>query len=171
MDAKDGFAEFVASRTMRLVRTARLLTGDWAAAEDLVQEALAKAWFAWGRLNGDPEPYVRRTVITTYISQSRRRWRHEIPSDDLPEAPRTDPYHDSDQRLALWHALRQLPPRQRAVIVLRYYEDLTDSQIAEVLQCTVGTVKSQAAKALAKLRVHDGVQDIAGGGQADDALA
>ena len=157
--ARDGFNEFVTARTVRLMRTARLLTRDWAAAEDLVQEALAKAWFVWPRLRDDPEAYVRRTIVTTYISQSRRRWRKELPTDELPESPATNPYDHSDRRVVMWRALGRLPVRQRAVIVLRYYEDFTDAQIAETMHTSVGTVKSQAAKALAKLRADDAIAD------------
>ena len=131
------------------MRTARLLTRDWAAAEDLVQEALAKAWFAWRRLHGDPEAYVRRIIVTTYISHARRRWRTELPTDELPEVVGADPYDRANRRIAMWDALGRLPARQRAVIVLRYYEDLSDVQIAETIYTSIGTVKSQAARALA----------------------
>ncbi len=159
MSGKQGFDEFVATRSVRLMRTARLLTRNWATAEDLVQDAMTKAWFAWSRVEGDPEAYVRRIIVTTYISHSRRLWRNELPSDDLPEHAGADPYGRSDSRLTMLDALDRLPPRQRAVIVLRYYEDLSDTQISAVMHCSVGTVKSQAAKALAKLRVDDSLTD------------
>jgi len=157
-----GFDAFVAERAPRLLRAAHLLTHDWAAAEDLLQEAMTRAWFAWPRLE-EPEPYVRRVIVTTYISQSRRRWRQELPLDRVdgtagrgdpgrPTAPRSDPIQRADERDALWRALDRLPPRQRAVVVLRYYEDLPEAEVAGLLRCSVGTVKSQAAKALAKLR-------------------
>lgn len=155
MAGKDGFDEFVATRSMRFMRTARLLTSNWVAAEGLVQDAMTKAWFAWSRLNDDPEAYVRRIVVTTYISQSRRRWRSELPADGIPDHAGAGPHDRSDSRQAMWLALDRLPPRQKAVIVLRYYEGLPDAQISSILRCSIGTVKSQAAKALAKLRVDD----------------
>jgi RNA polymerase sigma-70 factor (sigma-E family) len=146
-----GFDAFVAARSGRLLRTAYLLTHDHALAEDLVQTALAKAWFAWSRIEGDnPEPYVRKIMLNTYSSWWRRRWHHEIPSDELPETgSAAGPEYEGD----LWQALQRLPRRQRAVIVLRYYEDLTEAETARLLGTTVGTVKSQASKAVAKLRL------------------
>jgi RNA polymerase sigma-70 factor (sigma-E family) len=135
------------------LRTAYMLTRNWANAEDLLQDAFARAWFHWSKLDGDPEAYVRKIIVNTYVSNGRRRWRRELVSDTLPEATAPDWSHDVDERDRLWRAIGQLPPKQRAVIVLRYYEDLPEAQVAEVLGCAVGTVKSQAAKALAKLRV------------------
>jgi RNA polymerase sigma-70 factor (sigma-E family) len=147
------FAVFVAARSQRLLRTAYLLTRDWYAAEDLLQTALAKSWFAWGRLRSDdPEAYVRKVLVTTYASAWRRRWRGEVPSAQLPEHLVADLTGIVDERDAMWRALGQLPRRQRAVVVLRYFEDLTEAQTADILGCSVGTVKSQTAKALAKLR-------------------
>src|ERR1700759_5257253 len=134
-----GFDEFVATRSARLLRVADMLTHDWAAAEDLLQEAMAKAWFAWGRVHGDPEPYVRRVIVTSYISQNRRRWRHELPVDDVPEQTSVDPSSGSDRRDVLGRAVRRLPPRQRAVLVLRFYEDLSEVEVARILGCSVGT--------------------------------
>ncbi|GAB3945389.1 SigE family RNA polymerase sigma factor [Kribbella albertanoniae] len=146
----EGFDAFVAARSGRLLRTAYLLTHDHALAEDLVQTALAKAWFAWNRIEGDnPEPYVRKIMVNTYASWWRRRWTHEIPSDELPESSAAGPEYQGD----LWEALQRLPRRQRAVIVLRYYEDLTEAETARLLGTSVGTVKSQASKAVAKLRL------------------
>jgi RNA polymerase sigma-70 factor (sigma-E family) len=150
------FDEFVAARSTRLLRTAFLLTHDRELAEDLLQTSLSKAWFAWDRMRSDPEPYVRRILVTTYASWWRRRWRGEQPTGDLPEAA---PPHDgghaerSATRHDLWTAMGRLPRRQRAVIVLRYFEDLTEAQTAAVLDCSVGTVKSQTARALVRLRV------------------
>lgn len=148
-----GFDEFLTARSPRLLRTARMLTRDWAAAEDLLQDALMKAWFAWPRLSGDPEPYVRRIIVTSFISKSRRWWRREVPTSELPEPRGIDEIRPADDRDALWRALGRLPARQRAVVVLRYYEDLPEAQVAAILSCSLGTVKSQATKALAKLRV------------------
>lgn len=149
------------ARTRALLRTAYLLTGDHALAEDLVQTALAKAWFHWSRIRGDnPEPYVRRILVTTYSSWWRRRWNGEIPTEDLPETPAPA----GADRVDLWAALSRLPRRQRAVVVLRYYEDLTEAETARLMGSSVGTVKSQAAKALAKLRLDPA---LASGAPAD----
>ncbi|MFI9591687.1 SigE family RNA polymerase sigma factor [Nonomuraea sp. NPDC052265] len=147
------FHDFVASRSERLLRTAYLLTHDWGTAEDLLQESLAKAWFAWPRID-EPEPYVRRVLVTTYTSWWRRRWRTELPSDALPEKSAKADRHGPDE---LWEAVGRLPARQRAVIVLRFYEDLTVQEVARILGCQDGTVKSQTAKALAKLRVDESI--------------
>ncbi|MER6000634.1 SigE family RNA polymerase sigma factor [Nonomuraea angiospora] len=147
------FQDFVVARSDRLLRTAYLLTHDWATAEDLLQEALAKAWFAWPGID-EPEAYVRRVLVTTYTSWWRRRWRRELPSGDLPEAPAYDNAGRGDE---LWQAVGRLPARQRAVIVLRFYEDLPVAEVAAILGCQEGTVKSQTAKALAKLRVDESI--------------
>ncbi len=149
------FDAFVVARSKVLLKTAWLLTGDWQLAEDLVQTALAKTYLAWDRIrdDGDVEPYVHRVLFTTYVTWWRRRWRGERPAGELPENPeRDDPYARADLRDALVEALAALPPRQRAVVVLRYYCDLSEADTARALGCGVGTVKSQAAKALARLR-------------------
>jgi RNA polymerase sigma-70 factor (sigma-E family) len=154
VDEPDGFREFVATRSGALVRSAWLLTGDSAEAEDLVQTALAKTWSRWSRIvrQDAPEAYVRRVMLSTFLTWTRRRWRGEVPFAMLPE--RADP-HDvfavADLRSSVQAALRELPPRQRAVIVLRFFDDLTEAQTAQALSCSVGTVKSQCAKALARL--------------------
>ncbi len=145
------FDAFVVARSPALLRTAFLLVHDEGRAEDLLQTALTKAWFAWGRIQ-DPEAYVRRIIVTTSASWWRRRWNAETPSADLPDrtpATATDAGADRD----LWVAVGHLPRRQRAVVVLRYLEDRTEAETAELLGCSVGTVKSQASKALAKLRL------------------
>jgi RNA polymerase sigma-70 factor (sigma-E family) len=151
------FDAYVAARGSDLYRTAYLLTGDHHRAEDLVQTALAKVWPRWqgitARSDLSPHAYVRRVMLTTYIAWWRRRWNGEEPSDRVPEvaaAPDTD---RAAGREDLARALATLPRGQRAVIVLRYFEDLTEAQTAEVLGCSVGSVKSQASRALAKLRV------------------
>jgi RNA polymerase sigma-70 factor (sigma-E family) len=146
------FDAFVEARSPRLLRTAYLLTRDWALAEDLLQAALTKAWFAWGRIDA-PEAYVRRTLVTTYTSWWRRKWRAEVPTSDLPEHIAPPSGDAAENRRDLADALRTLAPRQRAVIVLRYYEDLTEAETAHLLGCSIGTVKSQTSKALARLRV------------------
>ncbi|WP_211349083.1 SigE family RNA polymerase sigma factor [Nocardioides litoris] len=147
------FDDFVAARSGALLRTAYLLTRDHQLAEDLLQTSLAKAWFAWGRVHGEPEAYVRKIVVNTYRSWWRRRWHGEQATEVLPEqgeADRTDAVATGED---LWAAMDRLPRRQRAVVVLRYFEDLTEAQTADLLGCSVGTVKSQTSKALAKLRV------------------
>ena len=154
------FEDFVAARSDRLLRTAYLLTGDHALAEDLLQTALAKAWRAWGRIGPDPEPYVRRILVTTYSSWWRRRWNGERPTGQLPERPH-DPV-DVDGRFDLWEAVERLPRRMRAVVVLRFYEDLSERETAELLKIAPGTVKSQTSKALAHLRIDPAVVVDAG---------
>ena len=160
-DAPD-FDDFVAVRSHRLLRTCYLLTRDHALAEDLLQTALAKAWFAWDRIDGDPEPYLRAVVANTFTSWWRRRWTHERPTDAVHvDGPQPllfgpagrDVTADIDERDRLWAALGRLPRRQRAVVVLRFYEDLSEAQTAAALGVTVGTVKSQTSKALASMRL------------------
>jgi RNA polymerase sigma-70 factor (sigma-E family) len=165
MADRSGFDEFVATRSPALLRTAFLLTADHAQAEDLLQTALAKCWFAWGRIDGPPEPYVRRAIATTYATWWRRKWRGERPTGELPERPTAAGTGSVDDRDALWRALGTLPRRQRAVVVLRYYEDLSEAETATALGVTVGTIKSQAAKALATLRRDDQLSDTLGGGR------
>ncbi|MGW6447370.1 SigE family RNA polymerase sigma factor [Lentzea sp. NPDC055074] len=155
LHSPEGFEEFVAEASPRLLRTAFLLTRDTGHAEDLLQTALAKAWRAWSRVDGDPEPYVRRIIVTSHATWWRRRWRGEDPTGDLPESVGESPQNAVDEREWLWQALGRLPRRQCAVLVLRFYEDLTEAQVAGLLGCSVGTVKSQASKALAKLRLDD----------------
>ena len=153
MAERPEFAEFVAARTPALLRTARLLTGDWTSGEDLLQESLTKCWRRWSRIDGNPEPYVRRVMVTTYLAWSRRFWNRERVTGDLPDLP----VEDVTTRLADQHemeaALNALPRGQRAVVVLRYFDDLTEAQTAEMLGVSVGTVKSQTSKALAALRI------------------
>lgn len=148
---RGGFEEYVAARRGALLRTAYLLTGQHADAEDLVQVALVKAVPRWARIADDPEPYVRKILVNENVSRWRsRRWR-EVHTDTLPERSADGP--DRDASLVLREALAQLAPRQRAVVVLRYFEDLTERETADVLGVRVGTVKSQARDALARLRL------------------
>jgi RNA polymerase sigma-70 factor (sigma-E family) len=147
------FAEFVAARSPALLRTARLLTGDWASAEDLVQDSLAKCWSRWSRIEGNPEPYVQKVMLHTYLAWSRRLWTRERPSDDLPDVVVDDPAGQVVEVAEIHAALARLPRRQRAVVVLRYFDDLSEGDTARILGISVGTVKSQASKALSALRV------------------
>ncbi len=146
------FDEFVTARSTRLLRTAYLLTRDHALAEDLLQTSLTKAWFAWSRIESDPEPYVRKILVNTYASWWRRKWNGEQAHAEPPE-PEPTPGTDPDQQQDLWTAMGRLPRRQRAVIVLRFVEDLTEAETARLLGVSTGTVKSQTSKALAKLRI------------------
>ena len=143
MADKVGFDDFVVARSPALLRTAYLLMHDEDLAEDLVQTTLTKVWFAWGRIDGDPEPYVRRALVTTSVSWWRRRWTRELPTADLPERPAPAAADGPLDGQDLWEAISHLPRRQRAVVVLRYLEDHTLAETADLLGCSVGTVKSQ----------------------------
>ncbi|WP_234411110.1 SigE family RNA polymerase sigma factor [Nocardioides terrigena] len=152
------FAEFVAARSAALHRSAYLMVGERQLAQDLLQEALTKTYVAWPTLR-DPsraEAYTRKVITTTAISWYRRKSWQERPSDAIPEVSteaRADAMDDDVARREwVWTALQALPPRQRAAIVLRYYEDLTEAQTAAALGCAVGTVKSQVHAGLASLR-------------------
>ncbi len=153
-DTAVDFDEFVAARGSALWRTAWLLTGDRHRAEDLLQTALGKAWPHWRRVSrsGSFEAYVRKTMFTTYVAWYRRRWKAEVPTEHLPEQSGHDDAEQVAYQRDIAAALAQLPRGQRAVVVLRYFEDLTEAQTAEVLGCSVGTVKSQTSRALAALR-------------------
>ena len=146
----EGFSEFVLGRQPALLRTAYLLTGHAQDAEDLVQVALVKVVPQWRRIRDNPEPYVRQVLVNENISRwRRRRWReHTI--DELPEVLAQDPDHA--ELVAVRDALAALAPRQRAVLVLRYYEGLSEAEIASTLGIAPGTVKSQARYGLARLR-------------------
>lgn len=153
------FAEFVAARSAALHRTAYLMVGDRGLAQDLLQEALTRTYVAWPRLRdpGSAEAYTRKAITNTAITWYRRRSWNERPTDTVPEQRSSaDHADDLTTRDVLWSALQALPPRQRAVIVLRYYEDLSEARTAEVLGCAPGTVKSQASAGLRKLRDHLG---------------
>jgi RNA polymerase sigma-70 factor (sigma-E family) len=157
------FSELVATRSPALLRTAYLVVDDHQLAHDLLQEALVKAYVAWPRLRDvtKAEAYVRRTMVTTAISWRRRRSFHERPVEAVPEVGDAD----EAERLAahddVWAQVCGLPPRQRAALVLRYYEDLPYADIADVLGCSVGTVASQVSEALGKLRQRVGPESAA----------
>ncbi|HEY8471050.1 MAG TPA: SigE family RNA polymerase sigma factor [Natronosporangium sp.] len=153
--APEGFAEFVAARSGALLRSAWLLTGDDGKAEDLLQTVLAKAWRRWPAIvnGGAPEAYVRRALFTTYVSTWRRRWRAELPAAAPPEpASNGDLAAESADRDAVRRALARLSRQQRAIVVLRYVEDLSIARTAELLGCSPETVKVQASRALKTLR-------------------
>ena len=155
MDAETerDFREFVAARWSSLYRSALLLTGQREAAEDLVQIALARAAGRWKRLD-QPEPYIRRIMYHQQVSRWRlRSWGREHSTDVLPDRPDgRDSTDQTDTRLSLTEALRHLSPVQRAVLVLRYYEDLPDNEIAGTLGISAGAVRSHSHRALARLR-------------------
>lgn len=170
MDRDRGFPEFVAARSRALLRTAYLITGSETMAQDLVQEALAKTYVALPKLRdqGAVEGYARKAMAMTAISWWRRKSSREYPQEKLPDREHPDTAGAVDQRQWIWQELLRLPPRQRVAIVLRYYEDLTQAQTAEVMGCSVGTVKSQVSEGLSKLRARLGpdVELIAVGGAA-----
>jgi RNA polymerase sigma-70 factor (sigma-E family) len=153
------FTAYVVAREHALARLAYLLTGDRDAAEDLLQNALAKVYRHWERVRGvdTPDAYVRRILVNENNSRWRRLVRrrespgsHIIELAELPTAPGLDPA----ESLHLWQQVQQLPTQQRAAVVLRYYEDLTEAQTARILGCSVGTVKSHTSRALASLRAR-----------------
>jgi RNA polymerase sigma-70 factor (sigma-E family) len=149
------FEEYVLARGVALVRFARLLTGDEHLAEDLVQDVLAKAYVQWRRVSGldRPDLYVRRMVVNAHHSWRRRLVNREIAVAAVRDtATGRDAAAELADRDVVWRLVRQLPPRQRTVIVLRYYEDYDDVTIAELLQCSEGTVRTQAKRALGKLQ-------------------
>jgi RNA polymerase sigma-70 factor (sigma-E family) len=156
------FREFVTGRSPALLRTAYLLGGDWATAEDLLQVALTKTYLAWLRLGTIEaiEPYARRVLVNTATSWWRRRWHGERPTDVLPDMPASDGLDERLERDRLWRHVVTLPARQRAVLVLRFYEDQSEAETARLLGVSVGTVKSQCARALASLRARLAAEGI-----------
>lgn len=153
MDPQRSFEEYVRARGPALSRVAYLLTGDHHLAEDLVQHALLRVVGNWPRViaQGDPDPYVKRILYHQHVSWWRQS-RRVTPRATLPDRAEPDPADDLAEAVAVRQALRLLAPRQRAVLVLRYFEDLTEAQAAEVLGIRIGTVKSQARDGLARLR-------------------
>jgi RNA polymerase sigma-70 factor (sigma-E family) len=155
------FREFMRGRWPAMLRLAYGLTGDLGHAEDVAQTAFARAYASWGRVRrtGDPDAYVRRILV----NENRRRFRKHRVMEDLPgvlpETPTADTAGDSDERAALLAALATLGPRQRAVVVLRYWMDMSEAETAAALNCSVGTVKSQASRALATLRKATAVKE------------
>jgi RNA polymerase sigma-70 factor (sigma-E family) len=154
--ARQDFTEFVTVRSAELLRLAYVLTADRHAAEDLLQNSLIKAAAHWGRIHSSPEGYVRQIMYREQVSQWR--WRTRRPETAMAQVPEPPELAELDQagtvedRMALKDALLALPPRKRAVLVLRYLEDLPEAQVASILGCSVGTVRSQTHKAIAQLR-------------------
>jgi RNA polymerase sigma-70 factor (sigma-E family) len=152
-DADEEFTAYAAESAARLRRTAYLLCGDWQRAEDELQAALVKLYLSWNRVRkrGALDAFVRTTLVRGLIDEHRRPWRREQARATLPEhaAPASLPLED---RLAVRDALALVPPRQRAVLVLRFYEDCDVAETARLIGCTEGTVKSQTARGLARLR-------------------
>ncbi|TCC27343.1 SigE family RNA polymerase sigma factor [Kribbella speibonae] len=153
-DRDAAFEAYFAARSDAMRGTAYLLCGDWHRAEDLVQQTFTKLYLAWRRIQRQEamDNYTRQTLIRTFLSERRRGWfRHE--SVEAPTADRAAPGADlADERLMLLEALVKVPPRQRAVLVLRYWEDQSVEQTAALLDCSAGNVKSQASRGLATLR-------------------
>jgi len=161
----DEFAAFVAARYRALVRTGLLLAGDRGHAEDLAQSALIRTYLAWSRLR-DPEnaeAYARRTLLRLALRARQRRWAGEVVSGRLPDLPEGEAHTaGGDLALDVQRALAALPMSQRAVLVLRYLDDQTEAETARLLGISTGTVKSRAARGLAKLR-QAGLLDLEGG--------
>jgi RNA polymerase sigma-70 factor (sigma-E family) len=149
------FGEYVRSRSHALLRAAQAITGNRADAEDLLQATLVKAYQSWDRID-DPaalDAYVRRVMMNTHISGWRRRRVDEYPTDELPDSPTgEDATGDSDLHDVVQRAIDRLPRQMRAAVMLRYYDDMTEPEVAAALGISVGTVKSTVARAVAKLR-------------------
>ena len=163
-DRDRGFSAFVGARSPALMRTAYLITGQRQSAEDLLQTALAKTYLAWDRIDSPEsvEAYVRRVMVTTHVSWWRRHKGREQPTGTPPEpnvAGGSLATDDVDERDRIWTALSALPNRQRTVLVLRYYEDLSEAEIAHLMGCAAGTVKTHASRGLATLRDRLQVED------------
>ncbi|MBX6722886.1 MAG: SigE family RNA polymerase sigma factor [Dactylosporangium sp.] len=154
MDPEESFRAYVSARIAALSRAAFLLTGDRQQAEDLVQLTLTRVARHWERViaNGDPDRYVRRSMYHQHVSLWRRRWRHVELHAEPPDVPVADTIADTARAIVVRQALARLTPRQRAVLVLRYFDDLTEAEAADILGCSISTVKSQTRAALARLR-------------------
>lgn len=153
-DRDEAFSEFVATSAAGLRRTAYLVCGDWHRADDALQDALYKLYLHWQRVQraGDPQAYARRAVVNAAVDGTRRPWRRESVSAALPETALPDPTNGISDRDEVLTALSSVGARQRACLVLRFYEDLSVEQTAEILGCSIGTVKSQTSRGLDHLR-------------------
>ena len=148
------FSEYVRTRSRVLLHAAQAMTGNPSDAEDLVQATLVKAYVSWDRIS-DPaalDTYVRRVMVNTHISGWRRRRLDEYPTDELPDSPEADATGDADLRDVVQRAIDRLPRQMRAAVMLRFYDDMTEPEVAAALGISVGTVKSTVARAVAKLR-------------------
>jgi RNA polymerase sigma-70 factor (sigma-E family) len=166
MTTDDEFERFAEAAFPRLRRTAFLLCGDWHHAEDLAQTTLTSVFASWRRLvrRDEVNGYATKTLLNAYLADRRRKWHGEVPVGDLLDRPVDQP--GPELRLTMIEALATLPPKARAVIILRYWADLSIEQTATVLGCSEGTVKSQSARALDKLRSQ---LDEPGSGTADES--
>ena len=153
MRDEPAFRAFVEANGATLLHAARLLTGDHYRGEDLVQTALTRVYLKWDRIDA-PLAYARKAMVTAHIDSTRRKWWGERPTETLPEVPVADSTTGTDERDELRRLLTGLSPKERAVIVLRYYCDLPEQETAETLGMPVGTVKSTCSRALARLRVE-----------------
>jgi RNA polymerase sigma-70 factor (sigma-E family) len=164
-DHAPAFREYASSRRADLRRTAYLLCGDWYLADDLVQDALATLYVHWRRIRarGEVDAYVRRMLVNGFLASRRRAWRREVAAASVPDTP--GPTDDPGTRDMVRRALAQLPPSQRTIVVLRYWDDLSIEQTAAALGCSTGNVKSQAARGLAHLRAALSAAVAAEGGQ------
>ena len=154
-DKDADFSAYMSARQAALYRTAYLLAGDHATAEDLLQNAFAKLYLSWDKVRDREalDGYVRRIMVNENNSLWRRAWkRKEVTTDTIPDYVGVADRHDHGERSALWEFVQTLPRKQRAVVVLRYYEDLSEAEVADILGISVGTVKSQSSRALAALR-------------------
>jgi RNA polymerase sigma-70 factor (sigma-E family) len=160
--SEEQFDGFVRAAGPGLLRAARLLVGDWPSAEDLVQTAFEKTWPKWDRLDDDKQrlAYLHRVLTNAFLRGRRRKWLGEIATGDLPHRAADDETDALLLRTSVLAAVRRLPPRQRAVIALRYLADLTEAQTAAAMGCSTGTVKGYSARALAALRTDSGVAEL-----------
>lgn len=156
------FDEFVTAYSPRLLRSAYLMTGSWADAEDAVQTALMRCYRRWRHVDVhlDPAAYVYRAVVTSVVDARRRPWRRERPAAEPPEPAGVDPAAAIANRLDLRAALASLPPRQRAVVVLRYWDDLDVRAVADLLDCPPETVRTHAARGLTRLRAALDIDEV-----------
>lgn len=153
MTDDEQFQQFVSGRAPVLRNLAYLISGSWSSADDLLQEALIKTYLRWRSIKTNPEAYVRRVLVTSAIDERRRPHRREHATSDPPDRPAAvDVYDGVEGRLAARDALASLPPRQRAAVALRYCLGLDLTEVAELLNCSVGTVKSSSARGLENLR-------------------
>ena len=153
MRDEESFGRYVMAAYPALLRRAHLLVGDRSRAEDLVQVALMATYTHWDRVE-DPDAYMATVMARRVIGWRARRWNGEHPTHPLPDAASADAWPDVDLSAAVRRALMALPPEQRAVVVLRYFDDRSEADIAAILRCSPGTVKSRSARALAALRQH-----------------